>query len=111
MNIAIIGAPLDLGSNRRGVDMGPSAIRIARLQERLRELGHEVTDLGNVPAPEAETREARDVRIRFAEEIAEVCEALAVKVREALEAGFFPLVLGGDHSVAMGSVGGAARFY
>jgi arginase len=106
--IAIIGAALDLGQERRGVDMGPSAIRYAGLAERLTSLGYEVRDLGNVATPEQETAEPGDERARFLPAIKEACARLAEAVAEASRAGSIPLVLGGDHSVAIGTIGGLA---
>jgi arginase len=107
-SVAVIGAALDLGAGRRGVDMGPSAIRYAGLAERLGELGLEVDDLGNVPVAIAEATEEGDESARFLGPIKETCERVAGVVRGALEEGQFPLVLGGDHSVALGSLGGLA---
>ena len=106
-SIAIIGAPMDLGTTRRGVDMGPSAIRFACLSDRLAELGHTVADLGNIPVPARETL-PRKAEYPI-EAIADCCEALAEIVAQAVESGNKPLVLGGDHSVAMGSVAGVAN--
>jgi arginase len=107
-SVAVIGAALDLGAGRRGVDMGPSAIRYAGLSERLAELELEVNDLGNVPADIAEASEEGDERARFLEQIKGSCERISVVVRRARDDGQFPLVLGGDHSVALGSLGGLA---
>ena len=104
----MIGAALDLGAGRRGVDMGPSAIRYAGLAEKLATLELEVIDLGNVPADIAEATEMGDENARFLGQIMATCERIAGVVRQAREDGRFPLVLGGDHSVALGSVGGLA---
>lgn len=109
MNIAIIGVPLDLGGGRRGVDMGPTAIRIAGLQARLRALGHVVEDLGDVPCVVPETRQVREPRLKFIDEIVETCEALADVVERCVRNGRLPVVLGGDHSITMGTMGGLAR--
>jgi arginase len=106
--IAIIGAALDLGQGRRGVDMGPSAIRYAGLEERLTSLGFRVRDHGNVEAAVPEATALRDERARFLPEIKQTCERIAAKVVEEVEAGAIPLVLGGDHSVALGTLGGLA---
>jgi arginase len=106
--VAVIGAALDLGAGRRGVDMGPSAIRYAGLAEKLATLELEVIDLGNVPADIAEATEMGDENARFLGQIMATCERIAGVVRQAREDGRFPLVLGGDHSVALGSVGGLA---
>ncbi len=105
--VALLGVPLDLGAGRRGVDMGPSAIRYARLQEALAELGHEVLDLGDLKTPVAETLTPRRPPF-FAREIADVAGELCRRLA-SLDAGVFPLVLGGDHSLSLGSVPGAAR--
>jgi arginase len=106
--VAIIGAALDLGQGRRGVDMGPSALRYADLEERLVSLGYEVRDLGNVQTAEPEATAMRDETARYLPEILAACAQIAVLVREAVEADLLPLVLGGDHSVALGTLGGLA---
>ena len=106
--VAIIGAALDLGAGRRGVDMGPSAIRYAGLRERLERAGIDVEDRGNVQAPLAETHETGTERARFLDEILETCTRIAAEVEAARGAGLVPLVLGGDHSIAMGSLSGLA---
>jgi arginase len=108
-HVAVVGAPLDLGQGRRGVDMGPSAIRYAGLAEHLREkLGIRVTDLGNVAAPVAEEHEQVDERARYLPQILEHCDAVANLVERAVRADATPLVLGGDHSVALGTLVGMA---
>jgi arginase len=107
-SVAVIGAALDLGQSRRGVDMGPSAIRYAGLADRLEALGREAIDLGNVHADIAEAIEVQDTNVRFLPEILETCERIARLVHRALDEGQFPLVLGGDHSVALGSIGALA---
>jgi arginase len=107
-DVAIIGAELDLGAGRRGVDMGPSAIRYAGLGERIEAIGLGATDLGNVPAAVAETVQTGDESARFLGEIKATCERVAERVAEASERGLLPLVLGGDHSIALGTVGGMA---
>jgi len=109
--IAIIGAALDLGQGRRGVDMGPSAIRYAGLEERLQSLGYRVRDHGNVETAVPEATALRDERARFLPEIKETCERIAAKVVEESNAGAMPLVLGGDHSVALGTLGGLASLH
>jgi len=106
--VAIIGAALDLGQGRRGVDMGPSAIRYAGLEERLASLGYEVRDLGNVATAVQEATELEDERARFLPQIKETCARVAALVAEASDSGATPLVLGGDHSVALGTLGGLA---
>jgi arginase len=109
--VAIIGAPLDLGQGRRGVDMGPSAIRYAGLKARLEEIGVETVDWGNVGTPVAEAVAPGDEQARFLPQIKATCEQIAGLVVTALEQGYRPLVIGGDHSVALGSLGGLARFH
>ena len=109
--IAIIGATLDLGQGRRGVDMGPSAIRYAGLEERLVGLGYTVRDEGNVETAVAEATALRDERARFLPEIHDTCELIAARVAEVTTRGAVPLVLGGDHSVALGTLGGLASVH
>lgn len=109
--IAIIGAPLDLGAGRRGVDMGPSALRVANLNGRLTELGYEVEDLGNVPVVQQESQGEVDPHAKYLPQIAEICTRTAEMVDRAIEAGKFPLVLGGDHSIAVGAVSGASQHF
>jgi len=109
--IAIIGAPLDLGQGRRGVDMGPSAMRVAGLNGRLASLGYEVEDLGNVPAEQAEASPEGHPRAKYLPQIAATCNRLAVLVGETLARGGVPLVLGGDHSVAVGSASGVSQYF
>ncbi|RDI74120.1 rocF-arginase: arginase [Gaiella occulta] len=106
--VSIIGAPLDLGQTRRGVDMGPSAIRYAGLEERLAEIGYAVTERGNVAAPEPEALTVRDARARYLPEILDACAALAALVEGAVREGARPLVLGGDHAIALGTLAGLA---
>jgi arginase len=106
--VAVIGAGLDLGAGRRGVDMGPSAIRYAGLETRIRELGRDVVDLGDVRAPVPEATRVGDPSARFLEPIKRACELVAREVATAAGDGRVPLVLGGDHSIAMGTLGGMA---
>ena len=106
--LAIIGAALDLGAGRRGVDMGPSAIRYAGLADRLGALGFEVEDLGNVDVAVAEATNEGDPRARFLGPIMEACARIAGLVGDAAGGGSTPVVLGGDHSVAIGTLGGLA---
>jgi arginase len=107
--VAVIGAGLDLGQGRRGVDMGPSAIRYAELEARIRAVGRDVSDWGDVRAPVPEAIEAGPAHAHYLETIKQACERVAVMVDEAAAGGFVPLVLGGDHSIAMGTLGGMAR--
>jgi arginase len=106
--VHIIGVPLDLGGNRRGVDMGPSAFRSAGLGEQVAALGYTVVDKGDLPAPIPETQEQRDERKKYIREIAKVCQKLYQSSLASLTEGAFPLVLGGDHSLGAGSVAAAA---
>src|SRR5579863_8427347 len=110
-HIAIIGAPMDLGAGRRGVDMGPSALRLAGLNDKLTSLGYEVEDLGNVMVDQPETSPAGPAEARYLPQIAHTCERLAEKVEKAASDGRVPLVLGGDHSVAIGTVSGMSRHF
>lgn len=105
----IIGVPLDLGSGRRGVDMGPSAIRYAHLNTVLEEMGLKVEDAGNLAVPIPESYPGRKEAARYEKEIHKVCEKLSSMVASAGKKGFFPVVLGGDHSIAMGSIVGITR--
>jgi len=109
--IAIIGAPLDLGQGRRGVDMGPSAIRVANLNKRLSALGYHVDDLGNVPVDQPESLPEGPARAKYLPQIAVTCKRLAAIVDRALTKKAVPLVLGGDHSVAVGTVAGVSRHF
>ena len=110
--IRIIGVPMDLGASRRGVDMGPSALRVAGLQSRIKQLGHTVEDVGNVAVKQPEEQHYGDKHAKYLKEIAETCQGLAAIVEQTLADDCIPLVLGGDHSLAVGSIGGAAsRFH
>src|SRR5437016_6503118 len=109
--IRVMGVPLDLGQSRRGVDMGPSAMRVAGLEARLEALGHVVEDAGNVSVAIAEQKTEGDPRAKYLKEIAATCTKHAELVMKTLEAGKVPIVLGGDHSVAAGTVAGVAEFY
>lgn len=109
--IRIIGVPLDLGQQRRGVDMGPSAVRVAGLEARLEALGHVVSDGGNIGVAIAETKTVGEESARYLKEITETCTKAGEMVIKTLEEGVTPVILGGDHSVAAGSVSGVAEFY
>jgi arginase len=109
--IRVIGVPLDMGASRRGVDMGPSAMRVAGLEARLEALGHRVTDGGNIRVEVAETLTSGSDRARYLKPIAETCSRTADAVVKTLEEGMTPLLLGGDHSLAAGSISGVAEFY
>ncbi len=105
-NIRLIGVPMDLGQNLRGVDVGPSALRYAGLADRLRQLGHQVSDHGNIPTA---LRASLTDRNDFTEPIRDTCSLLYEEVRKTLAQSGFPLVMGGDHSIAIGSIGGATH--
>lgn len=109
MQIDIIGVPIDLGADRRGVDMGPSAIRYAHLQTRLESLGYTVHDEGNVEVPIAEMCSITNPKLKYIDCIIPMARRVSGAVSTSVQAGNFPLVLGGDHSLSIGSVRGAAR--
>ncbi len=109
--IAMLGVPMDLGGGRRGVDMGPSAIRIAGLEARVRELGLKFEDQGNISVDQPESLDPADSNARFLEEIAGACGELRDRVGELLVQERFPLVIGGDHSIACGTAAGISRHY
>lgn len=109
--VTVIGAPLDLGAARRGVDMGPSAIRYAGLADHLERLGLDVTDLGNVTAELPEIAEVTDTHARYLPEILAACSQIATQVRDIATARQMPIVLGGDHSIAMGTLAGLHAAY
>lgn len=109
--VRIIGVPLDLGASRRGTDVGPSALRIAGLGQQLRRMGYTVAREEDIPAPAMETRSEQDEKARYKPEILAVCTRLAERVSAILDQGDFPLVLGGDHSIAMGTFAGTAAHY
>ncbi len=108
MDVDLIGFPLDLGAGRRGVDMGPTALRIAGLEQALADLGHSVRDCGNIVVPQPEKHTAVDAKLRFLPEIAAACTNLYNATRDSLRAERVPILLGGDHSMAMGSVAAVA---
>ena len=106
--VKVIGYPLDLGAGRRGVDIGPSALRIAGLTQKLEQLDYEVHDMGDISVPTPETQDVYDPRLRYLPEITKASDALALHVKNALDTGYFPLILGGDHSMSIGSLAGIA---
>jgi arginase len=110
-HIAVIGAPMDLGAGRRGVDMGPSALRVARLHERLVALGYQVEDLGNVVVDQPEATPTGPSNARFLPQIAHTCARLSEMVEGAVGRGRVPVVLGGDHSIAVGTIAGMSRHF
>ncbi|MDF1839612.1 MAG: arginase [Planctomycetota bacterium] len=109
--VAFIGVPMDLGGGRRGVDMGPSAVRIAGVKKAVESLGFEFVDHGNVDVVAPESRVPDDPKARFLDEIADACTRLANDVEARMDEGDFPLVVGGDHSIAIGTVSGIASHY
>jgi len=109
--ITIIGAPLDLGAGRRGVDMGPSALRVADLSQVLKELGYEVQDVGDVPVSIRETLKSEGGTSKYLKEITDTCLQLASMVEKTLKDRRLPIVLGGDHSIAMGTLAGVAKYF
>ncbi|WP_019414261.1 arginase [Paenisporosarcina sp. TG20] len=111
LNISVIGVPMDLGQARRGVDMGPSAIRYAGMVKRLEEIGHQVKDEGDIRIEAARKKTEPSQLLRNLTEVTEACNALATKVNEVMENGQFPLVLGGDHSIAIGTLAGLGDRY
>jgi len=110
-NVTIIGVLMDLGADRRGVDMGPSAIRVAGLNERLIGLGYGVTDAGNISVRNAEMMQITDRKLKYLSEITAACQTLANQVETTLEQGAIPIILGGDHSIAIGSVSGLSAYH
>ncbi len=109
--VRIIGVPMDLGQSRRGVDMGPSALRVAGLQARIKQLGHQVEDIGNIAVKQPEEQHYGEKRAKYLNEIAETCRGLADLIQKTLDEGFMPVVLGGDHSIAIGVMSGVAGAY
>jgi arginase len=109
--IRIIGVPMDLGASRRGVDMGPSALRVAGLQARIKQLGHQVEDIGNISVKQPEEMSFGEKRAKYLAEIADACKDLAALVEKSLDENMMPVVLGGDHSIAAGTLSGVAGHF
>jgi arginase len=109
--VRIIGVPMDLGQSRRGVDMGPSALRGAGLQTSIKKLGLQVEDIGNLSVKQPEEMPVGEKRAKYLQEIAETCDDVAAAAEKALSEGFLPLVLGGDHSIAAGVAAGVANHF
>jgi len=109
--IRIIGVPMDLGASRRGVDMGPSALRVAGLQARIKQLGHQVEDIGNISVKQPEEMSYGEKRAKYLAEIADACKDLGAIVEKSLEETMLPVVLGGDHSIAAGTLSGIAAYF
>ncbi|MCS7170253.1 MAG: arginase family protein, partial [Candidatus Kapabacteria bacterium] len=108
--VALVGFPMDLGAGRRGVDMGPSALRIAGIAELLQGLGYRVLDHGDIAIRTREVQDVHDPRLKYLPEISRACRELADRVTAVLTAGNFPILLGGDHSMSIGSIAGIARW-
>lgn len=108
--VRILGVPMAYGASMAGVDMGPAALRVARLHERIVELGYEVQDSGDLRVERPKSRPKADVKLKYLSEISAACEQLAGEVHKALVSGELPITLGGDHSIAIGSIAGAALF-
>jgi arginase len=109
--VRIIGVPMDLGASRRGVDMGPSALRVAGLQSRMKQLGRQVEDIGNILVRQPEEQHYGEKNAKYLEEISETCKGVAGMVRKTLDEDLFPLVLGGDHSIAVGTTAGVVAHF
>jgi arginase len=109
-NVVIIGFPMDLGADRRGVDMGPSALRIAGLQNKLENLGYQVNDTGDIKIEIMEKQKIKNPKLKYLDEIIKTSKKLAEKVEKVLDKGDFPLCIGGDHSIALGMISGIATF-
>ena len=111
MHIRVIGVPMDFGADRRGVDIGASAIRYAGLNDQLRRLDHQVHDVGNIVVPQPESRPIGNSRVKYLEPIVKVAEELADVVTATRQESECPLILGGDHSISLGSITGVTRVY
>jgi arginase len=109
--VRIIGVPMDLGASRRGVDMGPSALRVGGLAYNLKQMGLQVEDIGNIPVKQPEEQHYGEKKAKYLNEIAETCQGLATIVEKTLDEGMIPIVMGGDHSIAVGTVGGVSRHF
>ncbi|MCB0726456.1 MAG: arginase [Ignavibacteriae bacterium] len=108
--IGLIGFPMDLGADRRGVDMGPSAIRYSNLEEKLEKLGYKVTDFGDIDVQISETQTIKDSKLKYLPEITKTSKILADKVESLLNKNYFPLIIGGDHATAIGSIAGISNY-
>jgi len=109
-NVSILGFPMDLGADRRGVDMGPSALRIAGLQAKLEALGYKVEDNGDIKIEIMERQKIKNPKLKYLDEILKTSKLLAEKIEKVLEKGDFPLCIGGDHSMALGTISGIASY-
>lgn len=109
--VGILGVPLGFGASMAGVDMGPAALRVAKLKQRIGKLGYSVRDLGDMRIDRPEVIPDEHDKLKYIDQISAACEALSTQVEEILSAGELPLVLGGDHSIAMGSIAGVASYF
>ena len=109
--VRIIGVPMDLGASRRGVDMGPSALRVGGLATHIKQMGLHLEDIGNIPVKQPEEQHYGEKKAKYLNEIAETCQGLADIVEKSLEEGMIPIVMGGDHSIAVGTMGGVSRYF
>jgi arginase len=109
--VRIIGVPMDLGASRRGVDMGPSALRVGGLATHIKQMGHHLEDIGNIPVKQPEEQHYGEKKAKYLNEIAETCQGLADIVEKSLDEGMIPIVMGGDHSIAVGTMGGVSRHF
>src|SRR5574338_1537826 len=110
-SLSILGVPLGYGASMAGVDIGPAALRVARLNQRIARLGYSVHDLGDMRLERPQSLPEVDEKLKYVREISNACEQLAIEVEEILKAGELPLILGGDHSIAIGSFAGAVSHY
>ena len=110
-SLSLLGVPLGYGASMAGVDIGPAALRVARITQRIARLGYSVHDLGDMPLERPQTFPEVEEKLKYVREISNACEQLAVDVEEVLKAGQLPLIVGGDHSIAIGSFAGAASYY
>src|SRR4030065_2049546 len=110
-NVSIIGFPMDLGADRRGVDMGPSALRIAGLPERLQNLGYKIIDDGDIIIQIKEKQKVENPKLKYLDEILKTSKILAKKVEKSLSQNHFPLCIGGDHSMAIGTIAGISSYW
>jgi arginase len=108
--VSVLGVPLGFGCSMPGVDMGPAAIRVARLGQRISGLGYDVRDLGDMRIARPQHVAKPEERVKYLKEMTEACEALSVEVADILRAGELPIIIGGDHSIAIGSISGAASY-
>ena len=109
--VTVLGVPLGYGASMAGVDIGPAALRVARLTQRIARLGYSVRDLGDMRLERPQTIPEEGEKLKYLREISNACEQIAIEIEAILQAGEFPIILGGDHSIAIGSFAGAAAYY